>query len=382
MARTRMPIGTYGTIKTDEMGPGKWRARARYRFSNGDLKQVQRFGSTEAKAVANLKKALKTIDSGISSSISPNMVLSALADRFIADRRERRSEGTVQTYQVAVNAHIKPDIGKLTVREATPERLNAFLVSVAKDHGHGAAKNCRSVLSGMMTLAVRNGAINHNPVREVEAIEKPRKPGTAPIPPERLGEFLQAVENDARMQNADLVDLFKVMAGTGFRMGEVCGLTWNVINFEKNQIEICRQAKYINGKGAILQEFAKTHASMRTITAPDSVMHVLRERAQQAIRNNYDLVFPSIRGGVLDPNNAERALRERRDALGFPGISSHSLRKCVATILDGQGMTPRDIADYLGHSKPSMTLDVYMQRSRSTGKSAKKLETILSDIIH
>lgn len=381
MARPRIPIGTYGKIHTQEMKPGTWRARTYYRFSNGKLQQVQKIGATETKAVNNLKRHLKTIDADASGTISPTMRLSKLADRFIQDKKERRTEGTVQTYQVAVDAHIKPDIGALTIREATPERLNNFLMTVAKEHGHGAAKNCRSVLSGMMAIAVRNGALQHNPVREVERIEKPGKPGSIPIPPERLGEFINAIENDQRMRDSDLVDLFKVMAGTGFRMGEVCGLKWSAVDFEHGNIRVERQAKYLKGKGAVIQEFTKTHASARTITAPEAVMHVLCERAKHAPGNDFDLVFPSSRAGVLDPNNAERALRERRDDLGFPGVTSHSLRKCVATMLDAQDMSPRDIADYLGHSKPSMTMDVYMQRSRSTSESAKKLDSLLSDVI-
>lgn len=91
-------------------------------------------------------------------------------------------------------------------------------------------------------------------------------------------------------------------------------------------------------------------------------------------------MFVNANGGVVDPNNVERALRERRDDLGFPGVTSHSLRKCVATMLDEAGMSARDVADYLGHSKPSMTQDVYMQRSRSTVESADKLQERLSGL--
>ena len=43
-------------------------------------------------------------------------------------------------------------------------------------------------------------------------------------------------------------------------------------------------------------------------------------------------------------------------------------------------MSARDVADYLGHSKPSMTQDVYMQRSRSTVESADKLQERLSGL--
>jgi hypothetical protein len=140
MSRPRLPIGSNGSISVKEVSPGVWRAITRYRFSNGKFRQVERRAASEAKARNALKRALLTIDSGVIGSISPDMRLSVLADRFMNEKRECRSVGTVQTYQVAVDAHIKPDIGELAIREATPERLGNFISLVAQDHGHGAAK--------------------------------------------------------------------------------------------------------------------------------------------------------------------------------------------------------------------------------------------------
>jgi integrase len=381
MPRPRLKIGTNGDIWCVEIRPGVWRARARKRFSNGKFKLVERRAESKTKAENALKEALLTIDENADGTISHDLKLSELADLYIKERKERRTAGTVQTYQVAIAAHIKPDIGELSIREATPQRLGAFISQVASDHGHGAAKNCRSVLSGMMAQAVHNGALTHNPVAEIEGIEKKSKPGSKPIPVNRLGEFIEAVENDDVLDRRGYVDLFKFIAGTGFRMGEACGLKWSAVDFDNETIEMCRIAKYINGEGAIIQEFGKTHTSSRTIKASHAVIELLRKRREREPANELGLVFPGNRGGVLDPNNAERALKLRRDALGFPGVTSHSLRKCVATILDMQGLSARAIADYLGHSNPSMTQDVYMQRNLDSSRAAESLETKLSGII-
>ncbi|MFT9009074.1 MAG: tyrosine-type recombinase/integrase [Bifidobacterium sp.] len=381
MPRPRLPIGSNGSISVKEVSPGVWRAITRYRFSNGKFRQVERRAASEAKARNALKRALLTIDNGVVGSISPDMRLSVLADRFMNEKRDRRSVGTVQTYQVAVDAHIKPDIGDLAIREATPERLGNFISLVAQDHGHGAAKNSRSVLSGMMALAVRNGAILHNPVAEIERIEKHGRPGSVAIPVSELGAFLDAIEHDEVLKRRGYVDLFRFIAGTGWRMGEACGLKWSAIDFDDGSITMCRIAKYVNGQGAVIQEFGKTHTSTRTIQAPTSVMTMLSQRKESQPENELDLVFPSSLGGVLDPNNAERALKQRRDDLGFPGVTSHSLRKCVATILDEHGLSARAIADYLGHSNPSMTQDVYMQRNLDSSTAASTLQQSLAGLI-
>lgn len=385
MARPRLPLGTLGNISVSDEpdGRGMYRAKANYRKADGTLGQLTRWRASRIKAKVAVQDAFEQLADVNGAAISPDMRMSRLADLFIEEKKARRAPGTVQTYQVAIDAHIKPGLGGLSIREAgSVQRLNDFITRVAKANGHGAAKNCRSVLSGMMALAVRNGALDRNPVREIERIEKPGKPGSAPIPPEKLGKFIAAASGDEKLAGTDMVDILKVMAGTGFRMGETLGLTWSAIDFKTGHIDVKQQAKYLKGKGAVIQKFPKTHASARVITAPAAVIEVLRDRkAYRAVANDLDLVFTSANAGVLDPNNAERALRERRDAMGFPGVTSHSLRKCVATMLDAAGMSPRAIADYLGHSKPSMTMDVYMQRSRSTGESARKLQERLAGLL-
>ena len=60
-------------------------------------------------------------------------------------------------------------------------------------------------------------------------------------------------------------------------------------------------------------------------------------------------------------------------------ITSHSFRKTTATILDDAGRSAREIADQLGHARPSMTQDVYMgRRSRNPG-AAHALEGALGE---
>ena len=69
----------------------------------------------------------------------------------------------------------------------------------------------------------------------------------------------------------------------------------------------------------------------------------------------YDPLFPDSVGGWRDPSNTSRDLRTARGTAGFAWVTSHVFRKTCATILDEAGMSARDIAYQLGHSRPSMT---------------------------
>jgi integrase len=59
-----------------------------------------------------------------------------------------------------------------------------------------------------------------------------------------------------------------------------------------------------------------------------------------------------------------------RDELAMPGLVSHTLRKSVASFLDDAQVSTLQISDQLGHSKVSMTQDVYLGRRLTDRKTA------------
>jgi integrase len=63
--------------------------------------------------------------------------------------------------------------------------------------------------------------------------------------------------------------------------------------------------------------------------------------------------------------------------VGVGAVKSHAFRKTVATLLDGSGLSARDIAEHLGHKNPSMTQDKYMSKTAGTSRAA----AFLSDIV-
>lgn len=377
MARPRIEIGTYGTIKLDEIRDEWHRARAYYRFSDGKLKQVERFDTTGPKAKARLVKALKTIDTGATGTMKATTRLRELARRFIDEKRDvGRSTSTLETYQFAAD-RIAETIGELTIAEATPERLQAYLTATNKAHGHGAAKNSRSVLSGMFGIAVRNGAVKENPVRELERISKRGKPGSEALPLEKLSVFLDVIRADKALVARDVPDVLEFLALTGWRIGEACGLEWRSVDFDKGEVTMRSIAVRVKGLGMILQPTGKTDAASRTVAMPARLSAMLKARRSSMKPNT--LVFPTVAGEIRDPNNTERDWRERREELGFGGLTTHSLRKMVATALDDAGMSAREIADHLGHANPSVTQDVYMQRNRASSRAAQVLGDLFSE---
>lgn len=382
MGRPRLEIGTYGTIKTDQMPSGRWRARARYRFGDGKARQIERSSTSRTKAEAELRKALLTIEHSRGGALTPTTTLRELGQRFLAHKRDlERSEGTIETYGYAVTAHITPRLGDLTVAEAKPDRLQKFLNTVHKESGPGAAKNCRSTLSGMMALAVSNGAAPRNPVRDLERISRPKgKKGAVAIDPKDLPKLMAKLRAAPTLVEQDTVELFEFLLASGWRIGEACALDVTSIDFEAGTAEVEATVVRVPRRGIIRQPMPKTAAGSRVTPLPRPTMDLLQRRHER-LKDDTTLLFPTVLMRLRDPSNTQRELRAIRDDLGYPQLSTHSFRKTAATMLDRAGMSAAEVAAYLGHANPSMTQDVYMNTLKGDTRAGSLMQEQLSGLI-
>ncbi len=96
----------------------------------------------------------------------------------------------------------------------------------------------------------------------------------------------------------------------------------------------------------------------------------LEPRAVVALAGLYRITEPWRSELIVLADEASRPT----DADALAWITSHSFRKTNATILDDAGLSARQIADQLGHARPSLTMDVYMGRGMNTRVAAGALE--------
>jgi integrase len=162
------------------------------------------------------------------------------------------------------------------------------------------------------------------------------------------------------------------MLATGVRIGEALAVYWSDVDLDGCTVRIDHTVLRVKGEG--LRRFpTKTAAGERTLPLPGWVVTMLRERRAIDLADDGP-VFPDSLGGLRDPSNTMADLRDARGTEGFAWVTSHVFRKTAATILDEAGLTARVIADQLGHSKPSMTQDVYLARKVVDPATAEALE--------
>jgi integrase len=390
VGRKPLPIGEWGLIRTypmgqDSKGKPKWvKAVAQYRDFDGVTRQVQASGKSATQATQNLRQKLQNRTlAGRHGDLTAMTRFADAADLWISKVDEmvaegRRSPGTVDTYRRQLKNHILPAMGEVRLGEATTPLVDKVVGAIKADVSAATAKSCRSVISGVMGLAVRYGAVMANPVREVERIEaKPTREPRALTMEERV-ELLKQLQEDEKARRRDLPDLVFFMLATGVRIGEALAVVWSEVDLDAGTVRITSTLVRVKGEG-LLRKGTKSRAGERTLPLPASAVALLQRRFMTGARLDQP-VFPSVDGGFRDPANVRRELREARGKETLAWITSHTFRKTAATILDEAALSARLVADQLGHSRPSMTQDVYMGRRAVDFQAALALEAALRGI--
>lgn len=471
MARKPLPLGTWGKFRTyvthiNEKGKADgYRSTAYFRDFDGRTRQVDAYGPSKTVAENNLQqKLIDRRNGGRGTKLTGSDKFSLAAHLWLEKFRQmvkdgKRSAGSLDTYRRHLDRTLLPRLGNLRLGEMNTPLVDKVVCAIRDEVGPSTARSCRSIISGILGLAVRFGAIPFNPVRDVERVEgQPKRKPRALTQDEREAWFAQISTDPAAVQ-AELPDLTTFMLATGVRIGESLGLLWSQVNLQTGEVEITHQIIRVTGEG-LIRTRTKSRAGERVLVVPTWCLSMLQTRAAQGIRLE-QAVFPDSRGGFRDPSNVNRALRNARSPIGgevrralseqlrkarrgagitqaavtkrlgwsssrislierarlkvtredaaalldlyrihgqeraallhmvdeasapseadaFSWLTSHVFRKTTATILDDAGQSARQIADQLGHARPSMTQDVYMGRKAKNPAAASALERALN----
>lgn len=386
MGRRSLPVGTPGNITVTPLPGGGYRARCRFRDTDGVTRPVEAWGKNKTEARNRLHAALKERKRTSSEQdIGPDSYVKDVVALWWAQLGRRvaagkASPGTARTYRVYVDSLVLPRLGNLRVREVTVGRVDDVLQAAITEKGPSAAKTTRAIISNVMGLAARRDAIDANPTREAEAIEAPTKSPARALTLDEVAVLRGKLRYDRRARQRDLPDLVDMMLATGLRIGEVCAITWDSLDLANRTVEVRGVVIRVTGKGLIIKTHASNKTKHRTLTLPRWAVAMLMDRQLIRKDNEWDVVFTSPKGLLRDPSNTNADLKEilMKEIKGdegevlfppMPEVTSHVLgRKTVLTLMNLAGLPASAAADQAGHAKVSMTQDNYFgRRTLDTG---------------
>lgn len=358
--------------------PGHVQARGYFRDDNHTRREVTASGKTEAAARRALQaKVIAARDDyrgGDELLSSATKVAQAASVWLDWKDREGKSANTMRDYRGYVrNSIVGSSIANLTLVQANDvARIEGWLTTIADERGPAAAKGSRKVLSGILALAERRGAI---PSSVMHRVRTPGvKPGSAGdrkcADPECDYEcdkrhldtrraFTPAeaanVQDVADNAKADVGDLAAFLFGTGCRISEALHcVSWADVDLD---------ARTVHVRGT------KTAQADRILSMSPDLAERLRDRADA--HGTAGLVFgvtyfATKAGQPRDRNNVSRALRGVFAAAGVPWAGTHTFRRTVASWMDEHGCALAEIANQLGHADTNVTAGYLGRKTQPT----------------
>ena len=301
-------------------------------------------------------------------------------------RKPQLRQTTYDRYVTVVNNHVPRELVEIPLSKLRSEHLQSLYLKMKEEGLTRSIEILHTLVNGALKQAVRLGYLSRN-VAEATVLPKGwNKKEMRVLSEEELRRFM-SIAREHRLYPA-----FLLLVSTGLRRGELLGLKWSDIDWERGTISIRRNL--IELRGRVLLQEPKTRGSYRTIPLPESTLEVLRAWRKRWFEEKLtlgpdwpetDLVFPSEIHTTIHPRSFFRAFKTLLEQAGLPrDISIHSLRHTYATILLKEGEHPKVVQELLGHSSITTTLDVYSQvmpglKERAQEKVAKMLNRLTSN---
>ena len=244
------------------------------------------------------------------------------------------SPSTIYSYS-GYRKQIAPYIGHIQLKQLTPAVINkAYSDMLSTGVSKATVYQYHLFIHSMLAMAFKENLIPRNyasaampPKRDVKEVQA--------LSEDEINAFFTALYGDSKHYMYQV--LFSVMLATGCRIGEICALTWDNIDFETNRIHICRHFVSVKS-GTQIVEGCKTNAGDRWLTLDDSIMEMLREyrafylKRAESIGSKWDYeanaVFYAEKryGGCINPDTVRAFLQCFTRQHGLPRIHPHMFR--------------------------------------------------------
>ena len=225
-----------------------------------------------------------------------------------------------------------------------------------RDRGGVSVQTRKKVLATLRVAlehCITNDWIAANPARNVTVITPRGQESRKIVPPSKndIKRLLAAAESDP---NFYVELIFSSLSGA--RAGEQRALRWRDIDSTAGGIKITRSVDRFK-----VEQPPKTEAGNRTVPMSDLLKRKMQEfRLRSHFSKDDDLVFPSATGGFADHDNMiKRKFLPAVERAGIPRINWHALRHYAVSTWIEQGMSPKEIQTFAGHSTLQVTMDRY-----------------------
>ena len=382
-AKKRRDAGS-GTIR--QRADGRWEGRYTVGYDPETGKQIMRsvYAKTKREVREKLNKTLTDIQEG--TYIEPTSItVGEWLDTWLKEYKINLRPETKASYEMRIRIQMKPDLGKIRLNKLTTHQIQHLYNKLINERGLSpkTVKNVHGALHAALEQAKINGYLRINP-SEGTTLPKIEKEELQVMDSQDVGAFLRAIKGD-EYELPLFVALF-----TGLRQGELLGLTWDCVDFEKGTLLINKQ--HNRAKGEKEFHFSPLKNSRpRSLTAASAVMDALRDQQRRQAQwaaelgsawdNSKNLVFTTQTGRYINNKTLWMNFKRIVTELGMPDLRFHDLRHTFSINSLQAGDDIKTVQENLGHATASFTLATYAHATLGMKReSANRMDAFIRSV--
>lgn len=342
---------------------GRWEGRLILTLETGEKKVHSVYGRsyTEVKKKMLIKKGELCTSISIEEKFKlAEITFGQAAEEFLSESYQTKKYSTYIKYGNIYRCYLQA-LGNLPIQKITNECIERELSSSCMMLSESVQKSIYSVLDHILSYAEIKYHFS-KPIIKKNIVHVPK----------RTLEILNYSEQiallnylDDHMDRKHLGILISLT--TGLRIGEVCALKWNDIDFKSKTLHINRTVFRIavkdqETKTILMETEPKSLCSKREIPLPDMLEKLLLEyqgKGEYVLNNDRP----------MEPRTYEYLWKRCLKQIGISGKSFHSLRHTFATNCIGRGTDVKSLSEILGHSDVKITLNRYVHPAMDTKRA-------------
>ncbi|MEU4133593.1 tyrosine-type recombinase/integrase [Streptomyces wuyuanensis] len=297
---------------------------------------------------------------------------------------QRIGDNTRETADSVWVNHVEPHFGGWRLNTIGHLDVEAWVANRTAAVGAATIEKAYRMLDGMMSAAVRDRRISHNPCDGVRLPKRRVKHPDDLLPPT----YDQLAEIRDQMP-LHFSALLVVAEETGLRWGELVGLRRCYVDFERQSVQVRETIIQVHGK-PVRKAYPKSAAGSRTVPLSDRASRALMKHLERhpadpgrtsptSGMHAEELVFRGQRGGVLGRSNFWRLWVEAAKNAGvyresmnpvtkrverWPHV--HDIRHAFASRLHAAGVPEADAQKILGHERGARITWLYTHASANS----------------